>query len=504
MNAIISRRQIGAWSLAIGMVVLLGQAKAALGQDYRGEFRVGSGLVQLRPLVRDSVRESEVPGEGPRRRLPDGTVATCIPNAFCYWYEAGDVELAQVVNQDLLLTGWANVQGLSAHAHLRGRYGSNDVWPLSSQRFEAVSAYLNFDRAGYRVRAGRLFRTDGLGYYNFDGASVLWKSLGFVWVEAYGGWSLARAINAPRSGSLMHEADVFAPDDRGLLFGLEVGGSLGRKLSGSLMYQRDIRTDRLAIYSERVALDGRALLGPAVVDLSVEYDLAYENFNEARIRFSAGLPAGFGLLTELRHYTPFFELWTIWGAFSPIGYNEAKASLAWAEPKIGLRLEGGGAYRLYEETGADAGSGTIRDNGYRWFGTAGWNSNRWFASGTYRAEGGFGAARFGGDAAVGYTFGPDTYLAARTSVTQTLGEFRLNEQLISGIGVDGSLRVGLISVTAGGSLYGIRDEERPRDGDWTQLRFHAGFAYRFGGEPRRRAARSPENAATNPSAGRDR
>ena len=45
------------------------------------------------------------------------------------------------------------------------------------------------------------------------------------------------------------------------LLGARAGGRLG-PVSGSVAYQRDIRTDRLALYSERVAADARALLGP--------------------------------------------------------------------------------------------------------------------------------------------------------------------------------------------------------------------------------------------------
>lgn len=456
-------------------------------QGFRGEARVGSTFLEVRPLVRDSLLEGEVPGTNLRRRLSDGTVVTCTQGDFCRWYRAGEVESLVVTTQDLLLTGWTNITGLSARVHLRGRYGSDDFWPLTDQELEAVSAYLDYDRSDYRARAGRIYRTDGLGYYNFDGASFLWRGFRPLWIEAYGGWSLPRGVNAPRTGDLFEEADLFAPDDRGLLFGLEAGGRLGRALSVRAAYQRDIRTDRLALYSERLAFDARAILGEAVLELSTEYDWTWEQLNELRLRASAPIRSGLELMVEGRHHSPFFELWTIWGAFSPVGFNEGRVAVAWRPPETGLRLEAGGAYRDYEETDAGTVGSTIRDDGWRVFADGSWRRDGWFASAGYRAEAGFGAARFGGDARVGRTFSTGTYLSVRGSLTQTFGEFRLNEQLVSGFGVDGGVRVWDFTLNGGAAIYRVSAEERPVEGDWTQARVHGGLSYRFGMEPGRRA-----------------
>ena len=47
--------------------------------------------------------------------------------------------------------------------------------------------------------------------------------------------------------------------------------------------------------------------------------------------------------------------------------------------------------------------------------------------------------------------------------------------------------MGDFSVNGGAALYGISAEERPQDGNWTQVRIYSSLSYRFGMEPGRRA-----------------
>ena len=490
-------RALGRIRLLCGMaaiVTIVASVPTSLtAQGYRGELRLGGSYLELQTLIRDSLPESQVPGEGTRRRLPNGTVVSCVPGGYCHWYRSNNVESILVSNQDLVLTGWGGMTGLSGHLHLIGRYGTDNFWPLSGQKFAVSAAYLSLDRQAYRIRAGRLFRSDGLGYYNFDGASAMWRGLRSLWIEAYGGRSLLLGANQPVNGSLLEAVDSFAPDAPGLVFGAELGVRAGSIFSGSVMYQRVIRDDWAALYSERATLDARALLGQTILDLAAEYDIAYAEFNEARLRLTTPLPANFEIMAEARHYTPFFQLWTIWSAFSPVGFNEARGSLAWSEPRSGLRLELGGGYRNYEDTSSGVTFAPLRTDGWRLFGTAGWTGGSWFANGSYRAEAGFGASRFGGDAVFGRRFSRDAYVALRGQATQTFGEFRLNEQVVAGGGIDGSYRIGDLSLTGGAGIYNVNNRERPSEGNWTQPRLYLSAGYRFGMEPR---ARSPMPASS--------
>jgi hypothetical protein len=188
-------------------------------------------------------------------------------------------------------------------------------------------------------------------------------------------------------------------------------------------------------------------------------------------------------MAQWRRYSPYFELWTIWGAFSPVGYDEARGWLAWSVPGGQVRLEAGGAYRTYEDTDAGAQFVDLEDDGWRAFGRARWNREGWFADGSYRAEEGSGAARYGGDLAVGREFGPGRYVSLRGTSSQNFSEFRLGEQVTAGGGIDAAWRVGDVSLTGGWAVYSLSYHDQPRVSDWTQQRGRLGIAYHFGTEP---------------------
>lgn len=472
--------------LAGALALLAGPARLAA-QGYTAEVSVQGRVVELRGLVRDSLPEGQVPGDGLQRTLADGTVVFCIPDEFCRWYPSGDEETVSLVTEDVRVSTWTGIRGLAAHVHVRGRYGSDEFWPRSEQEVEAVYAYLSYEREPFRVRAGRQHRVNGLGYYNFDGGALLWRGYDPVRVEIYGGWSLARNLNAPRTGSLLEDADEFAPDDRGYLLGADVRGDWGRRVSGAITYQREIRTDRLALYTERVGGDVGVRLGDVIVDLAADYDLGWEEFNEASVRVATPLPRGFELMGQARRYIPHFELWTIWGAFSPVGFDEGRVWVAWNAPRADLRLEAGGAYREYEETDAGAEFVRLENSGWRAFGRASYGRGGWFANGSYRAEEGSGAARYGGDLSLGYEFDPGTWIALRGTSSQSFSEFRLGEQVTAGGGIDGSLRLGEVRIVGGWAVYDVTYEDRPAVDDWRQVRGHFGVSYRFGTEPARGA-----------------
>ncbi|MEE9470738.1 MAG: hypothetical protein V3W32_03400 [Gemmatimonadota bacterium] len=449
-------------------------------QGFRGEVGMSASFLETPTLVRDSVPESEVPGEGRLRQLPDGTVVTCTTGEFCRWYRSGPIEPIWVLNQDLRLAIWTGVQGLSLHTALRGRYGTDGFWPRSSQEFDALSAYVRYNHKNFQAKGGRLYLTNGLGFYNFDGASFLWRGFSPLRVKVWGGWGLAPNIDQRVDGSLMQAADVLAPDDGSYVLGAEIGANWGRVLSGNVMYQRVIRTDRLALYSERAAFDLRALLGPVIVDAAAKYDFAYDEVNLGLLRVSTPIAGGFSLSAEARHYTPYFELWTIWGAFSPVGFNEGNGSVLWSSPKAGLTLQAGGGYRDYEETNSGADFVPMKEDGWRVFGRASWASRGWYADGGYRAETGFGAVRYGGDVAFGRAFSSGTYLGLRGSSTQTFSEFRIGEQFLAGGGIDGALAIAGFSLRGSYAIYRVDYDNDPARTDWTQNRANIGLYYAFG------------------------
>ena len=308
-------------TLGISALLLPALAGPAAAQGVRGDVRITATYLDFVSVVRDSLDEDQVPGSGITRELPDGTVVTCIPGGDCYWYRSGSKQSATTFLQDLRLTAWPGVTGLSGRVEARGRFGSDDFWPRTSKEFEVRALYADFERTNYRLRAGRQTRHGGLGQYPFDGGTFLWRGFGNVRLEAFAGRSLARTVLEPYTGSLIADSDALPPDKGAALWGLE-GWGRGGALSGSLQYQREIRSDRAGLYSERMSADARWDAKPVITEASADFDLATLEFNEARLRVRHAFTRQWFALGEIRHYHPFFELWTIWGAFSPVGYNE--------------------------------------------------------------------------------------------------------------------------------------------------------------------------------------
>ena len=458
---------------------------AGLGaQGVRGELSLNWGWLQLRPYAVDSVPASAVGGSGLQRQREDGTTVTCIDGEFCRWYEvASKSQDITPFTQDLRLAGWTGVQGLSFHGQLRTRFGSDDAWPRTEQEVDLLTGYLSYSRSEYQIKAGRMYRSSGLGFYNFDGASLVWKGLGWLWVDAYGGWSLARGVNAPRNGALYQASDYLHTDRRSYLFGGQVGFRTGKVFSGSATYQRELRTDSYALYSERAAVDLRAVVANWVLDGAASYDVAYDQVNDARLRITTPSLGGIRLAAQARHYMPFFDYWTIWSAFSPVGFNEGRLSATWTGRSIPLLIEAGGAYREYEETGAAKGNITVKNDGWRAFGRMAWRPDTWFVEGAYRAEEGFGAARYGGDMVLGLnlTSSGSSYVALRGTATETLSEFRSGERYVRGGGIEGAFDIGEANLSLNGSLgfYRVEDENRPRSEAWTEGRALLGLRWRF-------------------------
>jgi len=459
---------------------LLAWPSALHAQGYSAEVSVFGSTIDLRDVARDSLPEGEVPGDGLTRRLDDGTVVTCVPEGFCRWFPAGAERAVALVVQDVRVSAWPGIRGLAAHAHVRGRYGSDGFWPRSDQELEAVTAYVSWERSDFRVRAGRQHRTNGLGYYNFDGGSVLWRGLEPLRIDVYGGWSLARNLNAPRTGSLLEEADEFAPDDRGHILGVDVTGRVEDLATVGFSYMREIRTDERALYTERVAGEIGVLWRRIALDLSADYDLAFGEIHEASARVATPLPRGFEVAAQARRYVPQFELWTIWGAFSPVGFDEGRVWLGWRDDRF--RLRGGAAWRSYDDTRTGADFVGFEEGGWSAFGSAGWRRSGWFADVSYRAQEGSGAARYGGDLSAGRDFGGGRWISAHATSSQSFSEFRLGEQVTAGVGVKGGYRLGDLDLSAGWARYGITYEDRPRGDDWTQHRAHVGVRYRLGTE----------------------
>jgi hypothetical protein len=486
-------------------VVLHGALALALASDGRAQGVRVTGTtvvryVELRPMITDSVRvEDTIEGEGSLRLTSEGIVVRCVPGElFCRYRRTTEPVSTVPVIQDLEISAWGFGEGIQLYAQLRGRTAMGDateLWPLAEQELQALAAYVEVDREIGRVRAGRQWITAGLGFYNFDGGAVLWRARPWLDLDVYGGWSLARAVNEPHTSDAIAAIEDLAPDKRALVVGGIVRARPTPRTSASLQYQREIRTDRGALYSERIAVDAEHRLGrQALVSGTAQLDLASGNVNDARLRGRVPFPwySGLALDAELRRYQPFFELWTIWGAFAPVGYSEASLGALLTRFDGRLSLQGRAAFRRYGDTGAGLNFDPLRDDGWRLSGDVAWRATPTIvAHAGLSTDIGFGAARSDADAGVRWEPNERVWLGARGTAFQTAYELRVGTGRVLGAGLDGGVRL-FRDVRLAGDLAVYRQtfgDDAPAT-DWSQVRSSLRLEWTLGNDP----GLSPERA----------
>jgi hypothetical protein len=471
--------------------VLIGAG--ALAQSVRITGTTSLRYVELRSFVRDSVTPDSTEGEELLRQLPDGRIVRCIPGeAYCHDIRPGDVASTVPMIHDLEGSVWGLGRGIHVFGHLRGRTalgGGRELWPQSDDPVELMALYGELERERFRLRVGRQWRVSGLGFYNFDGVAAAVRPSPVLWLEAYGGRSLLRGLNDARNGAALESIEPLAPPNTGVLFGLQARYRPTRRLALGALYQLDVRDDRRGLYSELGVLDGALSIGGGSVETSIEVDLAAADLNQARLQFRSPPLGRVVLSAEARRYRPYFELWTIWGAFSPVGFDEARAGLAWADRPGRLVVRFDASYRDYRTDGS--GLTDFRDDGWGVGASANWSPHPvWRLDGAYHVEAGFGAARWDAGAGVTRDFGDEGSVALQTLVFQRLYEFRLDEGTVLGIGAEASRTItDRIEVLAGLTIFRHLNGGATPAIDWNQRRATLRLRWTAGSEPGPSASR---------------
>lgn len=473
--------------LPLALLGLLGLPAVGDAQGINGRARTHASAFKIRDMVLDSVPAAGVPGQGAQRLLPDGTPVTCGQD-FCQYFRSGD-ELGVIpILQDLEVNVWTGITGLRAYAHVRGRQSVGDwrvVWPRMDEEIEPLAAYVEYARSFYRVQAGRIWQTSSLGLYNYDGASAFFRLPSKVDLNVYGGLSLARGLNQLYSSDLISSVEPLGPREDAYLGGFVARWRPIPALATSLTYQREWTTHSGDLYSDRLAGSARLVLDQATVDAEVKYDLAADVVNLGRLALSVPLGAGFTGRGELRKYVPFFELWTIWGAFSPVGFDEARLRVDWMSPTGRASAHASGGYQKYGDTGAEAPEAYgIRDDAWRL--SAGGRVNLLqdvTLNGEYRYQEGYGSSRHGGDASAQWTLGRRLYLAATGTVFETFSEFQIGSGRVFGAGVQGAAPIGPATLQGGVMFYKHDYIGRPSILDLNQTRVNLTLEIPFGKDP---------------------
>jgi hypothetical protein len=424
--------------------------------------------VELRPLVSDSVSASDT------------------------FLRAGPVSELVALMQDVDATAWGLGRGVSAHASLRFREALGDgrtLWPQAQQQLDVMAAYAELDRDRFRARLGRQWHASELGYRNFDGAFVdgtPLRTIAGLRVEGFAGSSLVQGLSRSLTSNALAAVEELPPDDRGVL----IGGSLrwramGGRTAARILYEREIRRDRGALYSERAAAAVDAGIGLTTLSAEAVYDLATTEFNELRVTASRSIARRLGLTIEGRHSTPFFPLWTIWGAFSPVGFDEGRLDARWTSANARLTIVAGGAYREYRETSTGVASLPLRDNGWRLASSADVRLDEtWSLQGSYAADVGSGAARTDGDLALRWAQGERFSAGARATAFETISEYRTGSGRVVGAGLDATLTLRSdLRLAADLMLYRQRTDGRPVEGPWNQRRASLRLEWTLGDDP---------------------
>jgi hypothetical protein len=252
--------------------------------------------------------------------------------------------------------------------------------------------------------------------------------------------------------------------------------------AATLTYQRILVQDRSGLYSERASLDASTRRFPVGIDVGLNYDFATGDWNEARLRLGMGDLSTFGYSVEARHSRPFFELWTIWGAFAPVGFDEERASVDWRPASSHFSYSLHGAYRTYAPT--DAGI-DLRTNGWRAGADARWHGDGSLsASGSYDVDIGSGAADTDVRAGARWMASSNLSLGADLMMTQNIYEFRVGTGRIYGASLDGAVGVRPdVRLVMDAGLYQHTLIEGAPGPDWTQRRASVRIEWMMGRDP---------------------
>jgi len=274
--------------------------------------------------------------------------------------------------------------------------------------------------------------------------------------------------------------DEFQPSRRQLVAGGAVGWS-GRQGEVRLEYQREVDRESRNFVSERAALSLqlRATRGVSLT-AGADYDLANTWFGNADASLRYTVP-WLTLAAGVRQYRPYFDLWTIWGAFSPVPYHAVSAA-AWVRPWRGVEVRGRWERYAYSGTETQTPLVAVDDDGWRAaLGVTYTPASAWSFDVGYREEYGPGASSHGFDGTVTFTPSAQLALTAYGSTLDRPLEFRFNEASADVLGLDAEwqpadrVRVGL-----GGARY-WESHDRPDAAafDWGQTRLTARISLFF-------------------------
>lgn len=469
---------------ALLALATVGEQGAA--QSYRLRVDASSQAVSFRGLVADSIPAAQVvsaPGGG--LQTPDGYAVRCGAGEYCHFFRAGPALLGVPVTTSASLVMWGlGVEGLTVRAtgRLLADLGGDRVWPGSEPAAQLVEGYVEYRRADLLGRAGRLLVTSRLEPIGFDGGwlRARWEraSIDFA---GYGGWGLAQAAALPVSSPALNPLDEWRPRERQIVAGAEAA-FVHRVLDARAEYRRELDPVDDSFVSERSALSVVARAAPFRAAAGVDYNVAEGRFGTADVTLS-WLGSRTVLTAGARRYVPYFSLWTLWGAFSPVPYSAVNAS---AEYRVTDRLSLSGRGERYQYEDAEITSALVsglQDRGWRGSVRATARSGpRWTMHGSVGIEHGPGASGRFFDGAVTFTPGDRYAFDLYGGTLARPLELRHYDATSRWIGARGEWRLSAQERVWADAAFVDDQRERPDAGasSLAQVRVRAGVSMAFG------------------------
>jgi hypothetical protein len=480
--------------LIVVVALLVATVTSAAAQGVRITGTTSLQAVDLRPLVEDSIPASLTTGTGPYRTTADGLVVRCVEGEpYCRFRRSGQREMVAPVVQDLRAVAWGFGEGVSLQTHVRARgsIGESSVrWPRADDAFDVIEAWLEIDRPQLRARLGRQWTTGGLGVFNYDGVSLVIRR-GQARFEALGGRSLVVGLNEPATGPELGAINDLPPDEDGWLLGASASAPLGTRGAAAMAWQRVIRADRAGLYSDRLSANATGRIFGIDAETAIAWDITGREVNNAQLRLARLVRTGTTASIEARRHRPYFEAWTIWGAFSPVAFDELRATADWRNTAGSLGVDVRGARRRYDETQAGLESTPLRRDAWRAGIGAEWvRSSRWLVHADYDVDVGFGASQ--SDVVGGTRWMPDEsrWIGVAGHLLQHIYEFRLGTGRVAGVRIDAGTRLTQsVQVVADAALYAHRLTNAATSPDWSQRRISLRVEWIAGGDPGQGAAR---------------
>ncbi len=386
---------------------LLSGVPSLSAQQYRARVDASAQSVSYKGLVMDSIAAADVlRATDGRESTPDGFAVRCGAGDYCFYLRPGPALHAMPASSTASVTLWGlGVDGLTARVTARvvADLGQDGVWPATEPVGQLLEGYVDYQRAALTARAGRLLVMSRLEPIGFDGAWLRtgWRSSG-VTLGAYGGWGLGRAATLPVSSPALNPLDEWRPDDRQLVAAADAAWSRPNA-DVSAEYRREIDPQDRSVVSERAGLSLSARAASILARGGADFNIAEGRVGSADLMLTYMQPQ-YSLSLGARRYRPYFSLWTLWGAFSPVSYHALNAS---AQARTGSRLTlhaRGEAFRYDDAAVSVAIVPDLEDRGWR--GSIGADvllGGAWTGQANLGMERGPGAASRFADASVAWT-----------------------------------------------------------------------------------------------------